>query len=58
MERQTCELCEGQESEHASEIQPHPPLYLAAMRGNLTIVNLLLAYNVTSKHSHDYWDVI
>ncbi|KAJ5188729.1 hypothetical protein N7491_005049 [Penicillium cf. griseofulvum] len=48
---QRCELCEDQRSEAASKVLH--PLYLAAVRGDVTIVKLLLAHKVTFEHDHD-----
>ncbi|KAJ5835080.1 hypothetical protein N7447_001106 [Penicillium robsamsonii] len=51
IQNQSCERCEDEKSEAASKVLH--PLYLAAVRGNVAIVKLLVAYNVTFEHDHD-----
>ncbi|CDM33992.1 hypothetical protein CBS147339_5685 [Penicillium roqueforti] len=48
-EKQSCKLCKGQKSEAAAS-KVLNPLYAAAVRGNVAIVRLLLAYKITFEH--------
>lgn len=51
IENENCELC-GDQGSYLNPSKNRPPLYLAAVRGNVTIARLLLAYNITFKHDH------
>ncbi|KAJ5960487.1 uncharacterized protein N7479_007637 [Penicillium vulpinum] len=51
IQKQSCKLCEDQISKAASTVLS--PLYLAAVRGNVAIVRLLLDYNITFEHDHN-----
>ncbi|KAJ5163663.1 uncharacterized protein N7500_005493 [Penicillium coprophilum] len=51
IQNQSCGQCEDQRPETASKVLH--PLYLAAVRGNVAIVKLLIAHNVTFEHDHD-----
>ncbi|KAJ5694942.1 hypothetical protein N7536_005354 [Penicillium majusculum] len=57
IEKEDCKLCEDRRS-YADPSKNRPPLYLAAVRGNVTIARLLLAYNITFKHDQRYRDPI
>ncbi|KAJ5795619.1 uncharacterized protein N7518_004159 [Penicillium psychrosexuale] len=46
---QSCKLCKGQKSDAAAS-KVLNPLYAAALRGNVAIVRLLLAYKITFEH--------
>ncbi|CRL17695.1 Cyclin-like F-box [Penicillium camemberti] len=54
IKKENCKLC-GDQGSYANPSENKPPLYFAAVRGNVTIVKLLLAYNITFEldHRHD-----
>lgn len=56
IQNQSCELCEDRRPEVASETTH--PLYLTAVSGNVTIVKLLLAYNIHFKDCHLYCRIV
>ncbi|KAJ5514045.1 hypothetical protein N7463_003597 [Penicillium fimorum] len=51
IQNQSCEQCEDRKSEAVSKVLH--PLYLAAVRGNVTIIKLLVSHNVIFEHDHD-----